>query len=231
MGRIIIIFSILFTWFDPLNAQGPNPYAVIDSLRSGLEKIQDYQADMEIEVDVDFIKMPVKHATIYFKQPDKFKFKSDEFFMLPRRGFNNSFQKIIKEEYNALYTGEEIINGRRQYVIKIIPLSKKPDIILATWWIDEERYLVSRAESNTRNDGTFLIDFIYHDPAINLPAEMKITFEIEKMKLPLIFMGKKEGVEFEKNQTKGKREGVVYIRFSNYLINQNPDIDFEENDQ
>jgi hypothetical protein len=227
MRKILIIIISFFIGWNSSFTQEPDPYVIVDSLKIKLLEIEDYQADIEIEVDVDFIKMPVKHATIYYKQPDKVKFKSDEFFMLPRKGFNNSFRKILEEDFSAIYAGEEIIQNEKHHVIKIIPLGKKPDIILATWWINAENYLISRVESNTRNEGTFLIDFSYKNPEIQLPTVMKISFEIEKMKLPLKFLGKTQGIEIEEQQIGEKSEGTVYIRFSNYIINQNPDIDFE----
>jgi hypothetical protein len=54
------------------------------------EKIDDYQVDVRIKVDVDFLKMPEREATIYYKKPDKFHIDSENFAMLPKSGLNFS---------------------------------------------------------------------------------------------------------------------------------------------
>ncbi len=221
--KFLINYFFLFILISLAQAQEADPYAIIDSLKSRVLSVQDYSADIEIEVDVDFINMPVKHATIYYKQPDKIRFKSDEFIMLPKKGFDNQFRKILDEPYNAIYLGREKIDGKDQYVIKIIPMSKKPDIILATWWIDTTNYLITRAESNTRDEGTFVIDFEYSEPKLLLPTQMTVSFEIEKLSIPLKFIGKTAGMEIDKNKMGDKQEGKVYIRFSNYRVNQTLD--------
>jgi len=221
----IIELTILFLFTVVINcslfAQEPDPYKILDQIKINLEQINDYTADVEIEVDVDFINMPVKHATIFFKSPDKVKFKSKEFFMLPKRGINNKLNKLLEEEYSAIYTGQEQINGQQHHVIKIVPLSKKPEIILATWWIDTASYQIKRTESNTRDEGTFVVDMIYDNLELTLPKEIVVSFEIEKMKLPMKFIGKTAGMEIDKDKMKDKQNGKVFIRFSNYIINSN----------
>ena len=219
----IWLYLLILLPFVGFTQNDPDPYAIIDSLKTRVFSVHDYQVDIEIEVDVDFINMPVKHATMFYKQPDKIKFKSDEFIMLPKKGFDNQFQKILNEPYNAIYTGTEDISGKTQYVIKIIPMGKKPEIILATWWIDPDTYLITRTESNTRDQGTFVIDFKYDEPGIELPTEMTVSFEIEKISIPLKFIGKTAGMEIDKSKMDGKQTGRVYIRFSNYRINQSID--------
>ena len=214
----ILLAIILFSGLR-LVSQEVDPNAVIDSTRTKLEGIVDYQADIEIEVDVDFINMPLKHATIYFKKPDKVKFKSDEFIMLPKRGLNNRITQILDDPYTAIYLGNEMINEIPHYVIRIVPMGKNPDIVLATWWISSETYLISKSESNTRNDGNFMVDFIYGDRSIILPTEMVFSFQIEKLKLPLKFIGKSSGLEVDKSKMQEPQNGKVYLRFSNYLIN------------
>ncbi|MCB2220157.1 MAG: hypothetical protein KQI35_07150 [Bacteroidetes bacterium] len=221
--KIYLTTIIGVLYFMGVMAQEPDPYALIDSLKSRIYSIQDYAADIEIEVDVDFINMPIKHAKIFYKQPDKIKFKSDEFIMLPKKGFDNQLRKLLNEPYTAIYSGSEKINGQDNYVIKIIPMGKKPDIILATWWINADNFLISRSESNTRDEGTFTIDFNYEDSDLLLPASMVVSFKIEKLSIPLKFIGKTAGMEIDKTKMGEEQEGKVYIRFSNYIINQSLD--------
>ena len=217
--KISFLFAILLFSGIILRAQEPDPYAIIDSVSNRLGKINDYQADIEIEVDVDFIRMPVKHARIFYKKPDIIKFESDEFIMLPKRGFDKQVTDILNEPYSAIYLGREELNGRQHDMIRIVPLGKRPDVILATWWIDPEKFLIARNESTMKKEGNFTVEFIYGDPGISLPTEMIFTIEIEKFSLPLKFIGKSEGLDIDREKMKGSNTGKVYIRFDHYSIN------------
>ncbi len=214
----IILFAYLFIHF-PVSGQEPDPEKIIEKIKQHIDPIHDYSVDMEITVNVDFIKIPVKHATMYFKQPDKVKFKSKEFIMLPKKGVDNSFRKILNEKYTALYSGTDTLGGLETYVVKLIPADPKSDIIMATWWVDTTDYLIRRIENNTRKEGTFVIDFTYDDPSLNLPTMLKISFEVSHMKLPFMFLGKSANEEAALPNDEGKHSGNVIIRFSNYKIN------------
>lgn len=229
---LFLLITLAFTNLNKISAQMSDPYKIIDHVKSVNNQVKDYIADVEIEVDVDFINIPVKHATIYFKSPDKVKFKSDDFFMIPKRSIHNASRNLLKGEYSAIYVGYEILNTKDHYVIKIIPLEKKPDIIMATWWVDTTHFLISKIESNTRKNGTYTINFTYNDPLISLPAMMIVSFEIEIMKIPLKFIGKSSGVDMKDLNSEGKQTGNVYLRFSNYKINTGIDNSFyDENNQ
>lgn len=229
-------YIILIIWLIPwqyIVAQETDPYELIEKLISTSEAVSDYSADIEIEVDVDFIKMPVKHARIFYKHPDKIKFKSEEFIMLPKKGLNNQLTAILNEPYTAIYLGSELIDGKSHHVVRIVPMGKNPEVILATWWIDANDFRISKSESNTRKNGSFTIDFQYDDPEIILPTQMIFSFEIEKLNLPLKFIGKAGGVEIDKDKMEEVNRGRVFIRFSNYKINSDlPDELFlEQEDQ
>jgi hypothetical protein len=218
--KAILLILLMLPGFENVFTQEPDAEFLISKVLTELEKIKSYQVDVEIEVDVEFINMPVKHATMYYKHPDKIKFKSDEFIMLPKKGLNNGIRNLLSEPYSIVHVGTEMINGSNHHVVKIIPLGRKPDIILATLWINAETYLVSKSENSTRNEGTFTVEFSYTDPAIALPSEMIISFEIENLKIPLKFIGKTQGIDIDADKAKGKQEGKVYLRFKNYILNQ-----------
>ena len=211
---VLALNSTINTYGQPRDVNG-----IIDSVEARLNRVVDYQANIEVEVDVDFIKMPVKHATILYKQPDKIKLISDEFLMLPKRGLGKRVTKILEEPYTALYLGEDTINGRIQHLIRIVPMGRKPEVILATWWVDTSTFQISRNESNLRDGGSFVIDFIYEHKQDILPKEMVFSFEIEKLNLPLKFIGKSQGIETDPSEMKPVSQGKVYLRFSEYRIN------------
>ena len=73
---------------------GERSEAILEKVRLEFEKIEDYQVDVKIKVDVDFLKMPDREATIFYKKPDKFHIDSENFAMLPKSGLNFSPSRI-----------------------------------------------------------------------------------------------------------------------------------------
>jgi outer membrane lipoprotein-sorting protein len=213
------------------HAQSVDPIDILKTVLAKQNQINDYQVNIEIELDVEFINMPVKHAVMYYKQPEKVKFKSDEFLMLPKRGMNFSLRKILKDDFTSIFTGYEYFDQRRHYIITVIPTKKKSDIVLSTIWVDAELFIISKVENNTRSDGSYIIDFTYGDESNVLPSEMKITFEMAHFNIPLKFIGKPMEIDKQKLKKKEKKTGVVFIRFSNYKVNAGIGDDIFDDDE
>jgi hypothetical protein len=220
----LLLSAALKTW-----GQDPDPYEIMGTVKMRLDSVHDYSATIEIEVDVDFIHMPNKYAQIFFKKPDKMKIKSDDFVMLPKRGLNNKLAEMLNEPYTAIYLGREESQPYDSHIIRIVPTSRNPEIVLATLWIDPIHFRILKSERNTKKDGSFVVDFLYANQDDLLPSEMIFIFEIEKLSLPLTFIGKSAGMEIDRSKMEKVQEGKVYIRFSDYRINENlPDLFFEE---
>ena len=126
MKRTILISILLVLTLNlyRANTQELDPIDILKTVVAKQNQINDYQVNIEIELDVDFVNMPVKHAMIYCKQPERIKFKSDEFIMLPKRGTNFTLWKIIKEDFTAIFSGYDYLNQHQHCIIKVIPLKK-----------------------------------------------------------------------------------------------------------
>lgn len=216
LKTIPLALSLLLVLPSRIVAQDPYPY--LDEIKKELDLITDYQADMEIEVDVDFIRMPVKNARVYFKQPDKIRYKSDEFIMLPRMGPDFSINKLMKTPYTAIFNGfdQEVAHCM---IVQVLPQLKNPDLILATLWIDTLSLQTIRMEMFTRKQGNFVVDLTYGTERV-LPQQLIITFEIDQMNVPLNLMGDMIDIDKEMMKKSEATIGKVYIRFSNYIVNR-----------
>ncbi len=217
----IFLFLLIWMYFqNNIFAQEINPDSLLIKVKQKLELIKDYKADIDIHLDVDFIKIPDKHAKMYFKHPDKVRFTSDEFIMLPRRGIGISTRKLLVDDYLALYSGQEEINSKTHAVIKVIPKGDKSDIVLSTLWINTDNVLISKMENTTRNSGSYLIHLVYGNPEIELPTEIKIRFMVKNLEIPLKFIGKNSTVDIDELKKEGDKEGVVTIKLNYTEINQ-----------
>ena len=135
---LILLFSV--TGFS----QNKDPDEILENVINAFEKIEDYVVDVNIKVDVAFLKVPEANAKIYFKQPDKVHMESEGFALLPKQGMNFSPLGFLKTDYTALYDKEVKLNGANVSVLKVIPLDERSDVILSTFWIDQ---VTNRIES------------------------------------------------------------------------------------
>ncbi|MBN2571871.1 MAG: hypothetical protein JXA68_07055 [Ignavibacteriales bacterium] len=223
MKKICFVIFISIT----LIGQTKDAYLLIQNVEKEFSKINDYQVDVEIFVDVKFIKVPQMKAKIYFKKPDKFRIKSDGFALLPKQGMNFSPSTIFNFDYSAIYVREENYDNKKVDVVKVIPTSDTAKVVLTTLWIDSQHKNIVKVESTTKDAGTFLILLNYENNQFALPSKAEFLFNTGDVRLPN-FDPNKMSNENPKSNTE-KMEGKVIIKYFNYKINKGiSDSVFEE---
>ncbi len=216
-----LLLFILFT--SGCLAQSLKPEDILDKVKNNFSRVSDYEVSVNIKVDVNFLKVPETHARIFYKQPDKIKLKSEGFALLPKEGLDFSPYSFLEGDYTAIFDKENEIGGNPCYLIKIIPLGDKGDLILSTLWIDKSQYIIRKIESTTKSNGTFTIDLKYDNGLkYPLPSSMVFSFNVQKMQMPKEITG---DMTDETNEEKGKQNkskttaGKVYINYSDYKVN------------
>ena len=229
MKKLLIL--MLFTTVSL--AQNLKPEDVLDKVEQNFAQVNDYEVDVNIKVDVNFLKVPDAQATIYYKQPDKIRLKSEGFALLPKEGLNFSPYSFLKGDYTAVFDREQEIDGHNCYQVKVIPLGDRGDLILTTLWVDKAGYIIRKIESTTKTNGTFSINLQYDDNmTYPLPSKMVFAFNIEKMQMPRGIAGDMdEGNDAKKESRNEGRTttGKVYVHYSNYQVNTGiPDSIFQD---
>ena len=212
---IVIVFSSV------LHLQPKDPEAILEKVKKEFEKVEDYKVDVKIKIDIDFLKMPDREATIYYKKPDKFFIDSENFAMLPKSGMDFSPISFLNYKYTAFYEKEDTVNGRQTYVIKVIPLEGNADVIISTLWIDTIRNIILKVESSKKPQGTFTIDLDYLKTSEGfwLPSSLVFSFTIEGSFYQAM---SRESIQKEidsTNKSEEKKTGKVYLTYSNYEVN------------
>ena len=219
---VLILTTVIFT-------QVKNPEEILEKVKLEFEKIEDYQVDVHIKVDVDFLKMPDREATIFYKKPDKFHIDSENFAILPKSGLNFSPLGFLNYKYTAFYEREDTINGTLTSVVKVIPLEGNADVVLSTFWIDTRRNLILKVELSRKPQGSFTIDLKYLKTSEGfwLPSSLIFSFTADRSLIPRRFneTGDSESNKNAKDLEKEKT-GKVYLNYSNYRINTGLTDDF-----
>lgn len=227
--KFVFLFLMIFLSISEFSPQSKDPDEILDRVKEAFKMIEDYEVDIKIKIDVDFLKVPDSEAKLYFKQPNRIHVESEKFALLPRQGLDFSPLGLLSGKYTALYEREDTIRDIPTCVVKIIPLGNDGDIILSTFWVDQSRNLIIRMESTKKPTGTFTIDFTYekYDENYELPSQMEFTFTVDRMMFPRGMDGQSDADD-DSDKKSNSTTGKVYITYANYKVNQGlPDELFE----
>ncbi len=107
--KIKITFLLLFcTIFN--FSQSANADDLLIQIKNKLNEVNDYSVNVEVGINMDFLKMPKSKAQLFFKKPDKFKFNSTGFAILPKAGVDFNPQKILEFDHFSEIIGDTLID-------------------------------------------------------------------------------------------------------------------------
>jgi outer membrane lipoprotein-sorting protein len=201
-----------------LFAQSKEPKVLLEAVNSKFSRVKDYSADIKIKVDIDLFKVPETTAKIYFKRPDKVKMESKGFAMLPKQGMNFSPNKLLSENYEAVFIRKETMDGVSLDVIKVIPLSDTSDVLLSTIWIDSKNNVIRKISSVTKKSGELNIQMKYDEYSVKYGLPSQVQFFFNEENLPATPQNKNPKEENQKIMQK-KLQGNVTVFYTNYKIN------------
>ena len=188
-------------------------------IKKRMDSIEGFTAELQLDIDVDFIKMPTKYADLEFRKGKPMQFSSDDFILIPKRGLDFTLSEIFKNEFITVDRGTELRNGKRLKKINIIPANSSTDYSIATIIIDIENIRIESSEVSTKKNGTYLFNFSYTKEKIILPDIVIVNFEIDRIKIPLSFMGKTSEIDKKKIKSKEKKAGKIFLKLRNYKVN------------
>lgn len=203
---------------------GQNVEALVQRVKAKLELVNDYQADGQLKTDVPFMKMPESKVSVYYKKPNKFKIRKEEgISIVPKGGISINLNSLFAgNEYTMIAGGMSSVRGKPVVIVKMLPIKDESDVVLSTLYIDEKEALIYKANTTTKNNGTYEMEMIYGKFARwALPDKVLFSFNTKDYKLP-------KGVTFE-YETEQKPEaparpkstkGTVEITYQNYSINK-----------
>jgi outer membrane lipoprotein-sorting protein len=219
--KILIFLSILT--LNLSNSYSQDPQKIIANIKKQLSSVKDFQANINVKIDISFLNAPEQNGKIYYKAPNKTKIDIPGFAMLPKQGSGNFINDIIFDNNSTIvYVGKEELNKMPVTSIKIIPTDANNDLALANLWVDETRNVVMKVETITKKNGTFMIflDYSNIEGKIWMPSKVLVSLNVPEFSLPKTMSGDTSGKEKKK---KGNTEGKVTFTYSNYIVNKGID--------
>lgn len=232
MVRFIFIFAVLsFSFARPSADTDINE--ILKKTRQKIEKVNDYEASGKMKTNVAFLKVPVANVKIYFKKPNKLKVKSEKgVSFIPKGAVSINMNNILSnDDFTVIDAGEEKIGNTLVRVAKLLPNDDNSDVVLSTVYIDPVNFLVRKAKTTTRENGTYELEMTYSKYIeFGLPDKIIFSFNTKDYKLP-------KGITFDFDDGSGQkapvadkkaRKGRAEIVFNKYLINNGvPDAVFK----
>jgi hypothetical protein len=199
-----------------LSAQGVDEDLL--RIKQRLDSVVYFQANLQLETDISFVHMPVKRALMKFEKGKPVQFISTDFVLLPKRGLDFSLQSLFEYRVVTLVRNSSLRSGYTIKEINVIPADKRADFTIATLWINTSLRRVESAEISTSKDGTYVLQMHYHQAPDIFPDRVEVSFEIERIRIPLNFMGKGTQIDKEKLKSEGAKTGKIFMMLSNYQI-------------
>jgi outer membrane lipoprotein-sorting protein len=231
--HMMLRVALLFTLFIPQCSSAQDVDALMKKLRLKMDVVNDYRATGRLKTDVSFLRVPVSRIQVLYRKPDKFRIKKDGgISLLPKGGISVNLNALLATgNVTAIDAGSAVLKGLAMRMIKVLPADEKSDIILSTLYIDEQKLLIRKAVTTTRENGTYEMEMDYGKYAgYGLPDRVVVTFNTKDYKLP-------KGITFEYDpgqkpaDPKAKpadRKGRVEITYEAYTINPGlKDADFK----
>lgn len=221
MRKSVLIFWSLFFLSEGF-AQSSNE--LIQQVKQKLEKVNDYTAIGKLRTTVVFIKAPISNIKVFFKKPDQFKIKKNGgISILPKGGIKVNLNSILNQkDFVIVESGNAMIQKTNTKILKLIPTTESSDVVLTTLYIDEVNKLVLKANTTTKENGTYEMEMFYRNYAnYALPDKVIFSFNTKDYKLPKGFTMEFDSGEkaTEKDIMKNKK-GKVEILYSSYSINK-----------
>jgi len=226
MRKVLLLCALYCGVVASCNAQGGSAQELFYKMRSRLESVQDYVADVRMKINISFMRVPTLYGKLYFKSPDKMKLeRNGGISILPKKSISLTLNNLVPAgNATVIDAGKETIDGKKLRVIKVVPESDKTDIVLTKIWVDEERQLALRTETTTRDNGTISMDLSFGKYAqLALPDHVTFYVDVKDFKVPKgVTMDYDTGEEaIVKKSGNGKpKKGTIRIDYLRYEINK-----------
>jgi len=235
-----IFFIFLFT---SIKSQNTDLDIVKSNIITQFSKIEDYQVDINIKINMTGFRMPKKKIKMFFKKPDKLSIKTNGFAIIPKTGINNNPNELFKM-FNYINEVNRTIRDNKQFYfisgivnqdsidMPIKNFKSEESNVKMSLLIDAKEWIITEVDIFLDKEKTFSIrtDYININN-IMVPEKTKLIIgikEISRIKNnfngDLLFnsdndLAKASGFNLKNDEFRGE----ISMKFSNYIINQGID--------
>lgn len=209
-----IFWILIFT--NLLHSQNLTKEELLTNAIKKLKTIPNYTCDVELRVDVEFIKIGERKGKLTYIKPDSIRYDIEGFALLPKEDPLTKIKNLNIKDFEVIELEPEKINNDICKNIKIIPKKTDEDLILAQIWIDKKLNF-RKLSIFTKEQGKYEFLIEYMNYKYPVPKMIKVSFDIKDMKIPPGMTGDLNKF-YQKEKKQKTSSGSIYINYSNYVF-------------
>jgi len=189
---------------------------ILQRVEGGFAGIDDYTVTLDVTVDIERLKVPPMHVTMYFKRPEKVHFETDGFALLPREGMALSTGRL-RSRYSIESVRKEVLDGTTVQVLTLksrTDRSKLHDVLL---YVDPEHWTASQFVSPLPDGRIMTAAFRYQQVDGHwLPSSLVVHFA--SAPTDTVDLNIFEQIT-PTRRPQLPRNGTITVSYSNYRLN------------
>ena len=181
------------------------------AVKQKLDAVETASAKATLNLDISFINMPEKYGEIRYEKGQPVQFTSDNFAFIPKRGLDFSWNNLFDHDFIAVERETEEVAGETLKTFNIIPNDDKATFAIMTLVVNTNKSQITQADITTKKEGTYALQFEY-EGSNPFPSFVEAVFEVEKIKIPLNFMGRDTDINRSAMREDGNKTGKVLLQ-------------------
>jgi hypothetical protein len=157
--------------------------------------------------------MPDKNAKVLYKRGEAVQVTSENFTLIPKRGLDFSFKELFEYPYLVVERETPATAKRWESTISILPQDDRANFSIATLQLDTLYHRITSAAISTKKDGVYKVQLSYPDTTAILPSTMRVSFEMDRIRIPLNFAGKDVVIDRKKMREQETKNGTILLSF------------------
>lgn len=205
------LFILLFSFSIGLfSAQSSDAKKRMLNMVEKLERVPPYSCDVNINIDVKFIRIKERVGKMIYRSPEDIDYKIKGFAFLPKKEMGTISTSLFKDDFIAIDMGKENENQ----IIKVIPMDINSEIVTGQFWIDSAD-LVQKMILITKEKGSYTAEMNYNGTLYDLPSKIRMSFDVKNQKMPALLTGDLEAYTDEMDEDEVSK-GTITIMYSNH---------------
>ena len=205
------LFILLFSFSIGLfSAQSSDAKKRMLNMVEKLERVPPYSCDVNINIDVKFIRIKERVGKMIYRSPEDIDYKIKGFAFLPKKEMGTISTSLFKDDFIAIDMGKENENQ----IIKVIPMDINSEIVTGQFWIDSAD-LVQKMILITKEKGSYTAEMNYNGTLYDLPSKIRMSFDVKNQKMPALLTGDLEAYTDEMDEDEVSK-GTITIVYSNH---------------
>jgi outer membrane lipoprotein-sorting protein len=217
---LVVLLLLAGPWLCFLYAQSSKVENILENIERVQSSVNDYVANIQVDVDMERIQIPRSKAVVYFKKPNKIFVESKQFALVPREALLLN-PKQYRERYIGIIKGSESIGTMT--TTKILLTAKDDSVRLkqAYIWVNPSNWTIVKMETVPFEGRklTLTLSYALQERQYWMPDTVVARFESEAPQTQQPLELSQDMAPMTNEMRRPPRKGTVRLVYSNYKIN------------